>query len=720
MSTFGRFPARLQHAIVDRLGWTSLRPVQELAGDALLDGANAVVLAPTAGGKTEAAMFPALAELIAHPPRGVGILYIAPIKALLNNQAERLDLYTEMVGMRRFVWHGDVDAPERRRFVREPVELLMTTPESIEVMFVSSSVDVQQVFGDLRMVIVDEVHALAGQERGAHLMSVVERLASVSRHDIQRVGLSATVGNPERILSWLAGSSSRPGRVIDPPKVPARRNLLVLHRPSLPEFCLDAANVARVGKSLFFCQSRATSEAVAEQMRKQSVRVYVHHSAVSREERELAEEQFHRGENACIVCTSTLELGIDVGDLDKVLQAEAPDSVGSFLQRMGRTGRRAGQTANTTFLCETDESVVQAVALVELARGGWVESVGLNDRCWPVLAQQLFAMALADGGITPEHAWGQLRRVPDFAGIAREEFDALLEHMLATEAMREAAGRLVLGPFAEQRLGRRNFMEVFAVFSSPQSYTVQTTAGQPLGTLGQAFVDRLVDGASTFLLGGRAWAVLRIQHDDRRILVEGAPRGRKPTWGGSLPIFLSQPLTEKMGEILRSRADYAYLDEAATAALATLRAELADATEAAAPWLEERPGEVRWWTFAGGRINATLRHALETVGGSWRVVPGNLAVDIRAPSLTVGVVATAIDRLVHHELWEDEAFWRDVVGQMPNYRLSKFQPFLPPHVVREVFEQTLLDADGAYRWLRVHLESSATADDRLPADGRSA
>lgn len=714
MSTFGRFPPRLQHAIVDRLGWTSLRPVQELAGAALLDGDNAVVLAPTAGGKTEAAMFPALASLIEQPPRGVGILYIAPIKALLNNQAERLDLYTEMVGMRRFVWHGDVDAPDRRRFVREPVELLMTTPESIEVMFVSASVDEHQVFGDLRMVIVDEVHALAGQERGAHLMSVVERLASVSRHDVQRVGLSATVGNPEEILGWLGGSSARPGRVIDPPKVPARRNLLVLHRPSLPDFCRDAANVARVGKSLFFCQSRATSEAVAEQMRKLGVRVYVHHSAVAREERELAEEQFHRGDNACIVCTSTLELGIDVGDLDKVLQAEAPDSVGSFLQRMGRTGRRAGQTANTTFLCEADEAVVQAVALVELARSGWVESVELNDRCWPVLAQQIFAMALADGGITADHTWQQLHRVPDFAGIERTEFDALLAHMVETESLREAAGRLVLGSFAEQRLGRKNFMEIFAVFSSPQSYTVQTTAGQALGTLGQSFVDRLVDGASTFLLGGRAWAVLRIQHDDRRILVEGAPRGRKPTWGGSLPIFLSQPLAEKMGEVLRSDDAYPYLDEAATTALAALRAELADATLGATPWLEERAGEVRWWTFAGGRVNATLRHALETVGGSWRVVPGNLGVDVRAPGLTAGTVAAAIERLREHELWTDSEFWRDVVGQMPNYRLTKFQPFLPPTAVREVIEQSLLDAAGAHRWLRAHLMSMAEGEIRRP------
>ena len=181
MSVFARFPPRLQQAIVARLGWSSLRPVQEEAGAALLDGCNAVVLAPTAGGKTEAALFPILAELMESPAQGVAAIYVAPIKALLNNQSHRLDLYTEMVGLRRFVWHGDTADHERRGFLREPCELLMTTPESLEVMLMSPRVDAGALFRDLRFVVVDEVHALAGTDRGAHLMSVVERLAGLSR-----------------------------------------------------------------------------------------------------------------------------------------------------------------------------------------------------------------------------------------------------------------------------------------------------------------------------------------------------------------------------------------------------------------------------------------------------------------------------------------------------------------------------------------------------------
>ena len=431
MSVFARFEPRLQDAIVARLGWTSLRPVQEEAGAALLDGNNAVVLAPTAGGKTEAAMFPALSQMVTSPPTGVGTLYIAPIKALLNNQARRLGLYTEMVGLRRFVWHGDATATDKKQFKREPAELLMTTPESLEVMLASASVPAPRLFGDLRLVVIDEVHALAGSDRGAHLMSVLERLALLTPHDVQRVGLSATVGNPEAILRWLTGSSGRSGVVVDPPKPKVARELLVLHRESLLEIARDAAEMAAGEKSLFFCQSRATTESVAARMQAGGTDVFVHHSSVSKEERERAEERFHEGRDACIVCTSTLELGIDVGDLDRVLQADAPDTVSSFLQRMGRTGRRAGTAANMTFFCESGDAVLQAIALIELAKRGWVEDVPVETRCWPVLVHQLLALTLAHGATTPEAAWDVLKRVPDLAGISRAEFDAVIGHMVA-------------------------------------------------------------------------------------------------------------------------------------------------------------------------------------------------------------------------------------------------------------------------------------------------
>src|SRR5262245_57263126 len=214
-SAFTRFPARLQEAIVSRLGWSALRPVQELASHVLLDDKNAVILAPTAGGKTEAAFFPMLVRLMEWEPEGVGLLYIALLRALLNNQSERLGTYTEMVGLRCFMWHGDVPEAQKRAFIREPTEVLMTTPESLEVMLLSFRVPHVRLFRDVRALIVDEVHALAGTDRGAHLLSVCERLVRHTANDVQRIGLSATVGNPMNILTWLHGTSRREGCVID-------------------------------------------------------------------------------------------------------------------------------------------------------------------------------------------------------------------------------------------------------------------------------------------------------------------------------------------------------------------------------------------------------------------------------------------------------------------------------------------------------------------------
>jgi ATP-dependent Lhr-like helicase len=699
VSVFARFAPRLQEAIVARLNWTSLRPVQEKAGDALLAGHNAVILAPTAGGKTEASLFPVISQMAIDAPTGVGAIYIAPIKALLNNQADRLGLYTEMVGQRSFVWHGDTDEASRRGFLKEPSELLMTTPESLEVMLISRRVDKHSLFSDLRFVVIDEVHALAGTDRGAHLMSVIERIARLSKHDLQRIGLSATVGNPGVILDWLKGASAREGSVVDPPKQPTRRQLLVIHRPDLNALCGTAAQMAKGQKSLFFCQSRAATEAVAESMRRRGTQVFVHHSAVSREERELAEERFRTGTDACVVCTSTLELGIDVGDLDRVLQAEAPDTVGAFLQRMGRTGRRENQIANTTFLCESHEGVLQAIALIELAKTGWVESITIDHRCWPVLIHQLLAMSLASNGIDADGAWLQLSQSPDFQGVERAEFDRLLAWLLQTNAMCLASGRLVLGPLAERRFGRKNFMELYAVFASPQSYTVETEGGRSLGSLTQEFVDRLVEGVSTFLLSGRGWAVLRIQHNERRVTVGPAPRGKQPTWGGFLPQFLGTEICQQIRRILVTDTVFPYLDASAAAVLEEKRAQMQCVLDTQQDCIEQTADDYLWWTFAGGRINATLRYALDLVGQDWVVTADNYRIKFSGSTVSTNRVKSVINELRNPSIWEDDKIWSQVAASLPSYRLSKFQSLMPPWIERETLAKHLLDIDGARRWL---------------------
>jgi ATP-dependent Lhr-like helicase len=698
VTAFARFPPRLQQAIVSRLGWTSLRPVQELAAEAILDGKNAVVLAPTAGGKTEAAVFPALASLVEREPNGVGVIYIAPIKALLNNQDDRLGMYAEMVGLRRFVWHGDVADTAKRKFVKEPAEILMTTPESLEVMLVSSRSPIARLFKDLRLIIIDEVHALAGTDRGAHLMSVIERLAPSSQNDIQRVGLSATVGNPDQILAWLKGSSRRDGIVVDPPKNPVKRDLFVALHESVASLAGEAAARAAGKKSLFFCQSRALTETVAERMRGRAIDVFVHHSSVSLEERKAAEDRFAHGTNACIVCTSTLELGIDVGDLDLVFQANAPSTVSSFMQRMGRTGRRGGTSANTTFLCEDPEAVLQAVALIELAREGWVERVAKQERCWPVLVHQLLALTLQYGAISAERCWAQLSRVPDFRSITRAEFELAIDHMKTEAFLFESGGLLSMGTKAEKRFGKKNFLELYAVFSSPVLYRVVTHAKRDVGSLEQDFVDRLVEAMSSFLLGGRAWTVDRVSHEDREVVVREAPGGMKPSWGGYIPQHLGFDLCQSMKGVLIGTTRYPYVDHSGSKHIEDKREDLGDLLRRSGHAIQMDGSQVHWWTFAGGRVNHTLKYGFEVAEG-WKVVADNFQLRIQGDGLGHESVRKAIGKMSSPAFWDAPDTRRAVLARLPEFRLSKFQDCLPENFALEVVERYLLDVDQTVQWL---------------------
>lgn len=692
-SAFSRYPERLQQAISARLGWTSLRPVQEEASHAILDGQNAVVLAPTAGGKTEASMFPVLANLVEDEPRGLAAIYVAPIKALLNNQAERLGMYTEMVGLRRFLWHGDVTAAQKSRFLKEPANLLMTTPESLEVMLLSSKVAHAQLFEDLRYVVIDEVHAIAGTDRGAHLMSVLERINRFNRNDLQRIGLSATVGNPGAILEWLRGSSRREGVVVDPAKPKSAKDIRIVYTPSVVDTAQAAGKRARGKKSLFFCQSRSLTEDVADKLRLFDFDVFVHHSSVSLEERQAAEARFHSGGNAVIACTSTLELGIDVGDLDLVLQVDAPSTVSSFLQRMGRTGRREGTVANTTFFCQEPEVVLQAMALIELMKDGWVENVAVNPRSWPVLVHQIMALTLQFGGVASEAVWEQLRKVPDFAGISREEFDGLVKHLVAEGYLFLDGGLLSIGDKAERIYGRKNFMEMYAVFSSPQLYKVVTDAGREIGSLEQGFVDNLVDEMSTFLLGGRAWLTKRIDHGDRIIVVTVAPKGKKPQWGGYAPQFLGFELCQKMASVLRREDVPGYLSPESKSSLATQRAEFGHVLREQAWFFQMGEEVLLMWNFAGGAVNQTLKYGLELLLPSVKVGADNFKLKAKLGDETVASVREALRRLGQPAVWVE--LEPRLVKCLPEYRLSKFQDALPEHASIEVVKAYLVDVDRA-------------------------
>jgi ATP-dependent Lhr-like helicase len=693
-SSFFRLHPNLQHAIVHDLGWRSMRPVQELAADALLDGCNSVILAPTAGGKTEAAIFPVVSQILSDQLRPVAALYVCPIRALLNNQEDRLQRYTRMVGLDAFKWHGDVGAAARTRFTRDPAHLLMITPESLEVMLIGQRHDARELLRGLRAVIIDEVHAFAADDRGAHLASLLERLVQLTGTDIQRVGLSATVGNPQVIGQWLQGSSSRAFRLVDPPKPPTRRELHVDYRDGVGPASAAIGQLTRGKKSLVFVESRSRAEQVAQAMTGTGVEVFIHHSAVSRADRALAEAQFMAGQNTAIVCTSTMELGIDVGDLDQVVQVDAPSSVASFLQRIGRTGRRAETRQNCTFICLTPESLLQSLAIVRLVSQGWVEDVRPAVQAMHVLAHQIMALSLQEGGISRHLLLPWVQAAYPFTSIREERLQQLVATMLEREILHEADGLLSLGRRGERLYGRRNFFELYAVFTAPPILRV-THGREEVGTVQALFVamhDK-EKGPLCFRLAGRAWEVEHVDWSKGVLDVHPSSQGRVPSWIG-MPSLLSTKLCQAMLDVLlHPGAEADWLSAAATSQLVELRNGYEGLlAEGSAPMEEDEDG-IRWHTFAGGAVNRLLGAGLESVTGK-RWVAGNLSLQCKDAALTE---ATAAARELPSLDWESVA--SGAAHAMARGMVSKFQPCLPEDAEDRLLAERLLDMPGALHFL---------------------
>ncbi len=704
MAGLERLHPHLQHAIIHDLGWRALRPVQELTIDAILDGCNAVVLAPTAGGKTEASIFPVLSRILTESLRPVSVLYVCPIRALLNNQEERLTSYARMVGLEVFKWHGDVADSKKQRFRQSPGHILMTTPESLEVMMISERTDAKALFDGLSAVIIDEVHAFAADDRGAHLASLLERLVTMTGRDIQRIGLSATVGNPLVIGEWLQGSSKRPFRLIDPPKPKAVRDLRLDLCADISEAATAIGQIARGKKSLVFVESRSKAEKVAHALAGTGVEVFIHHSSVSRADRTLAEEQFAKGQNTAIVCTSTMELGIDVGDLDQVIQVDAPASVASFLQRLGRTGRRAhlssaghspsGGRANCTFFCLSSESLLQSVALLRLAEAGWVEDVTPAAHAMHVLAHQVMALILQEGGISRHKLMPWVEAAYPFSSIRPERVQELVDTMVAREILYEADGLLSLGTRGEKLYGKKNFFELYAVFTAPPVMKVQH-GKEDVGYVQALFVTMhdASKGPLCFRLSGRAWEVGQIDFGKGVLHVRPADYGRVPSWLG-LPGVLSNPLCMAMLDVLlHERQEGEWLSKTAAAELAAMRDSYDGLLEEGTAPLEEHPDGVQWHTFAGGAVNRLLAAGLEQKSGK-KWVAGNLSLkckDIAFPAASEAVRSLA------------DLNWESVAGgaarEMARGMLSKFQPCLPEEAEDRLLSERLLDQPGTLRFL---------------------
>jgi ATP-dependent helicase Lhr and Lhr-like helicase len=357
---------------------------------------------------------------------------------------------------------------------------------------------------------------------------------------------------------------------------------------------------------------------------------------------------------------------------------------------MGRTGRRAGQISNTTFFVDNSDSLLHAIALVELARKRWVEPVEIIDRNWAVLVQQILSMTMQFGAVSPEDCWQQLSIVPDFQGINRTEFDRLIRHMLETNYLCMIGGLLSIGTQTEKFFGYKNFLELYAVFTTPQKYEVYTTAGQRIGSLEQYFVHTLTPEKTCFLLGGRAWIANFIHHPDRKLEVIAAPQGKKPKWGEFMIDILSWEICQEIASILGSNDDIPYLDATAQINLTDCRIDLGRHTKNAIYW---EPNLATWWTFAGLRINQTLKYGLEYLCAC-EVTADNFNISIKGENLDRAEVNMIIEEIIKPEFWTAPATQTYLLEKLPNYRLSKFQQVLPDFYALEIVRNYLLDIKG--------------------------
>ncbi len=605
----------VQHHVVNSLGWRTLRPLQMATIEPILAGEHLIATAPTAGGKTEAAVLPLLSRMLSEDWRGLSVLYVCPLRALLNNLHERLEGYGRLVGRRVGLWHGDIGQPERKRLLADPPDILLTTPESLESMLVSRGVDHERWFAGVRVVVVDEVHAFAGDDRGWHFLAVLERITRLAGREIQRIGLSATLGNPEALLAWLTSTGSTPGRVVSPPPEPGRAAEVTLDFVgSLANAALVISRLHRGEKRLVFVDSRARAEQLALALREHEVTTFVSHGSLGAGERRAAESAFGQARDCVIVATSTLELGIDVGDLDRFIQIDAPPTVAAFLQRLGRSGRRAGTARSALLLATSDDAMLRSMAILLRWGEGYVEPIIPPPAPFHLVAQQLLALSLQESGVG-RNLWHEWLGSPFILGPEAERAaPSIIDFLTESGFLLDDSGILGIGEQAEASLGHRHFMELLSVFTSPPVFSVrhgrveigtvpdETLTARPAG-LGAG-------GAHVLILAGRSWAILQIDWPRRVVQVEPTDAPGVARWVGS-----GQPLGAVVARGIRlvlagAEPVGATLSGRATAKLDELRALHPWAQDGVTTIVTDDKGRNRWWTFAGWKANLALAQVM--------------------------------------------------------------------------------------------------------------
>lgn len=604
---YRRFPTFIREYIY-RSGWEELREVQMQAAETLLETGNNLLLSSgTASGKTEAAFFPIITDLMDHPPvrGGISVLYIAPLKSLINDQFLRLDALLDEAGIPVWHWHGDVSASQKAKLLKNPEGILQITPESLESMLMRRSNDIPRLFGALRYVVIDEIHTLIASDRGNQILCQICRIERKAGVSVRRVGLSATIGNLKAAADWLGGGSMRATAAPVPSPTKLHWRLGMEHfyiqnreldqtndvqalgqtaaKASLDagyEFLYDAV---KDKKSLVFSNSREETEYTTATLRQIAERrgdpdiFLIHHGNLSASLREDAEIKMKDEEIArAVTCaTVTMELGIDIGRLERVAQIGAPTTVAGFLQRLGRSGRRGAPPEMMMVFREENPlpnaplpelipwELLRAIAIVELYRGErFIEPPRHRHLPFSLLYHQTLSILASSGELQPKILADRVLSLPPFREVGREDYRALLISMLEHEDIeRTEEGGLIIGLRGERMISGYRF---FAVFKDSDDYTVRCQSDE-IGT-----ITNPPPVGDRFALAGRVWEVTDLDMPRRLVYVQKVKGKMEVSWPGDSGEIHTR-LLEKMREILLGEEQYAYLLPNAAARLATAR-----------------------------------------------------------------------------------------------------------------------------------------------------
>jgi len=603
-------------------GWEQLRPIQNVAIDKILaSDDNFILVSRTASGKTEASFLPILSK-VDFNESGVQVLYISPLIALINDQFYRIEELCKNIDVTVTKWHGEANKTFKDRLIKQPNGIILITPESLEAMFVNKPYNVKQLFSNLKYVVIDEIHSFIGTDRGIQLKSILSRLQQVNHKSFSIVGLSATMSEENKFLEVkeFTGNVEKTKILID--RTTKEINALFRYFKNegneLPlELLKDLYIETKDNKVLIFPNSRGKAEEVAVKLRKISDRVkghtnyFSHHSSVDREVREYVEyfAKNNNRQNFCISCTSTLELGIDIGTVDAVVQIDATHSIASLIQRVGRSGRKDGEISNL-YLYATDKwSLLQSIGCWLLYKEGFIEPPQKNEKAYDILIHQALSITKGHSGIKLTDLINQLIGNSAFKRIELFEIEQILQHLIEVDFLEKLQHEVIIGVEGEKIVNSRDF---YSVFKTEENFKV-VNAGNKIGEV--PFSPQIIEDEN-ILLSAKIWKIKFVDHKAKKIEVIPTKDGKKPMFFGSSGV-IHQRIREKMVDVLYSKTDYDFLDQPSCDEIEILRKDFSvfniKDLHSERPLLSSEKN-LQLFTFTGTRINRTIKLVLDISG----------------------------------------------------------------------------------------------------------